>query len=141
VTSRVRTSLLRERLMATLSGFFGGLAALIATIGLYGVMSYTVVRRKHEIGIRMALGADRRQVVRMIVREAAMLLTAGLLVGVVMSIAAAKFAEALLFGLRPQDPLTLASAVAMLAAVALAASYLPALRAARLEPTMALRDE
>jgi putative ABC transport system permease protein len=104
-------------------------------------MSYTVVRRKHEIGIRMALGADRRQVVRMIVREAAMLLAAGLVVGVVTSIAAAKFAEALLFGLRPQDPVTLASAVAMLAAVSLAASYLPALRAARLEPTMALRDE
>jgi putative ABC transport system permease protein len=141
VSSQVRSSLLRERLMATLSGFFGGLAALIATIGLYGVMSYTVVRRKHEIGIRMALGADRQQVVRMIVREAAMLLAAGLVAGVVMSIAAAKFAEALLFGLRPQDPVTLMSAVAMLATVALAASYLPALRAARLEPTIALHDE
>jgi putative ABC transport system permease protein len=141
VTSQVQSSLLRERLMATLSGFFGGLAALIATIGLYGVMSYTVVRRKHEIGIRMALGADRRQVVRMIVREAAVLLAAGLLVGVVMSIAAAKFAEALLFGLRPQDPVTIVSAAGLLAAVALAASYLPALRAARLDPTMALHDE
>jgi putative ABC transport system permease protein len=141
VTSQVRNSLLRERLMATLSGFFGGLAALIATIGLYGVLSYTVVRRKHEIGIRMALGADRRQVVRMIVREALVLLAAGLVVGVVMSIAAAKFAAALLFGLGPQDPVTLVSAVALLATVALAASYLPALRAARLEPTVALRDE
>src|SRR4029077_9232389 len=99
-------SLKRERLMATLSGFFGGLAALIATIGLYGVMSYMVTRRRIEIGIRMALGADRGSVVRLVVREASVLLGAGLLVGSVLAIGAARAAESLLYGLRPWDPLT-----------------------------------
>src|SRR4030095_15293295 len=78
---QVTDSLLRERLMATLSGFFGGLAALIATIGLYGVMSYMAARRRNEIGIRMALGADRGEVVRMVMREAGLLLAAGVGVG------------------------------------------------------------
>src|SRR5437773_2159349 len=85
----VRDSLLRERLMATLSGFFGALAALIATIGLYGMMSYMVARRRNEIGIRMALGADRRDVVRMVMREAGLLLIAGVVVGTALAIAAA----------------------------------------------------
>jgi predicted permease len=137
----VRESLLRERLMATLSGFFGGLAGLIATIGLYGVMSYTVARRRNEIGIRMALGADRRDVVRMVMREAGVLLAVGVIVGTVLAIAAAHTAAALLFGLRPGDPATLATAAAGLGTIAMLASYLPALRAARLEPTEALREE
>ena len=91
--SQLRDSLMRERLMATLSGFFGALAALIATIGLYGVMSYMVARRRNEIGIRMALGADRREVVGMVMREAGRLLGAGVLVGLVASIAAARAAS------------------------------------------------
>src|SRR5213075_2676769 len=99
--SMVRNSLIRERLMATLSGFFGALAALIATIGLYGVMSYTVARRRNEIGIRMALGADRRDVVRMVMGEAGVLLVAGVIVGLVASIVAARSASTLLFGLSP----------------------------------------
>jgi putative ABC transport system permease protein len=139
--SQVRDSLLRERLMATLSGFFGGLAALIATIGLYGVMSYMVARRKNEIGIRMALGADRGHVVRMVMREAAGLLAAGVAVGLVLSVIAARAATTLLFGLQPGDPATLAMAAAGLGIVAMLASYLPALRASRLEPTEALREE
>jgi len=139
--SMVRESLLRERLMATLSGFFGGLAGLIATIGLYGVMSYTVARRRNEIGIRMALGADRRDVVRMVMREAGVLLAVGVIVGTVLAIAAAHTAAALLFGLRPGDPATLATAAAALGTIAMLASYLPALRASRLEPTEALREE
>ncbi|HEV8348053.1 MAG TPA: ABC transporter permease [Vicinamibacterales bacterium] len=139
--SQVRDSLLRERLMATLSGFFGALAGLIATIGLYGVMSYMVARRRNEIGIRMALGADRRDVVRMVMREAGVLLGAGLIVGGVMAVLAARTASTLLFGLHPGDPATLAMSAIALAAVAMLASYLPALRAARLEPTEALRDE
>jgi predicted permease len=138
---QVRDSLLRERLMATLSGLFGGLAALIATIGLYGVMSYMVARRRNEIGIRMALGADRADVVRMVMREAALLLTAGVVVGLVISVLAARTATTLLFGLQPGDPATLAMAAAGLGLVAMLASYLPALRASRLEPTEALREE
>jgi predicted permease len=141
MTSQVRNSLLRERLMASLSLVFGVLAALIATIGLYGVMSYMVARRKTEIGIRMALGADRGAVVRMVLREAGVLLAGGLVAGTVLAIAAGQAASALLFGLQPWDPPTLAGAAALLAAVAMAAGYLPALRASRLEPTVALREE
>jgi len=139
--NQVRESLLRERLMATLSGFFGALAGLIATIGLYGVMSYMVARRRNEIGIRMALGADRRDVVRMVMREAGLLLGAGLVVGGVMAVMAARAASTLLFGLQPGDPSTLVMSAAALGAVAMLASYLPALRASRLEPTEALREE
>jgi predicted permease len=139
--TQVRDSLLRERLMATLSGFFGALAGLIATIGLYGVMSYMVARRRNEIGIRMALGADRRDVVRMVMREAGVLLAVGLVVGGVLAVLAARTASTLLFGLQPGDPATLGMSAVGLAGVAMFASYLPALRAARLEPTEALREE
>jgi putative ABC transport system permease protein len=139
--SLVRESLLRERLMATLSGFFGALAALLATIGLYGVMSYMVARRRNEIGIRMALGADRGHVVRMVMREATVLLVGGVIVGLVMAVIAARTATTLLFGLQPGDPATLAAAAAGLGMVAMLASYLPAVRASRLEPTEALREE
>ena len=139
--AQVRESLLPERLMATLSGFFGALAGLLAVIGLYGVMSYTVARRRNEIGIRMALGADRTTVVRMVMREAGALVGVGLAAGVALALVAGRAAGALLFGLPSWDPSTLAGAVAALAAVAAAASYVPALRAARLEPTVALRDE
>jgi putative ABC transport system permease protein len=137
----VRDSLMRERLMATLSGFFGGLAALIATLGLYGVMSYMVARRRNEIGIRMALGAGRRDVLRMVMREAGLLLAGGVIVGTALAVAAARAATTLLFGLHPGDPTTLAMAAAGLGATAMLASYLPARRASRLEPTDALREE
>ena len=139
--TQVRDSLMRERLMATLSGLFGALAAVIAMIGLYGVMSYMVARRSNEIGIRMALGAGRADVVRMVMREATLLLGAGLIVGAVLAIAAARMATSLLFGLRPWDPSTLAVSAVVLAAIAALASYLPAARASRLEPTIALREE
>jgi len=139
--TQVRDSLMRERLMATLSGLFGALAAVIAMIGLYGVMSYMVARRSNEIGIRMALGAGRADVVRMVMREATLLLGAGLIVGAVLAIAAARMATSLLFGLRPWDPSTLAASAVVLAAIAALASYLPAARASRLEPTIALREE
>ncbi len=139
--SQIRESLLRERLVATLSGFFGFLAGLLATIGLYGLISYTVARRTNEIGIRMALGAQRGDVVRMILREAGILLGIGIAAGTALSLLAAKTASSLLFGLKPSDPLTLAAAIAALAAVTVAASFLPAQRAARLDPMVALRDE
>jgi predicted permease len=141
IRTQVQQSLLRERLMATLSGFFGGLAVLIATIGLYGVMSYIVARRRMEIGVRMALGADRGTVVRMIVREAAALLAAGLIIGAMLSVFAARTAETFLYGLKPGDPLTIALAMAVLATVTLLASWVPARRASRLAPTVALREE
>jgi predicted permease len=137
----IRSSLTRERLMATLSGFFGGLALLIATIGLYGVMSYTAERRRMEIGIRLALGADRSAVVRMIVGDAAKLLAVSLPLGVVLSVAAANSAGALLYGLEPWDPATILLATAGLALVATLASWIPAHRASRLEPTVALHQE
>ncbi|HEY6292611.1 MAG TPA: ABC transporter permease [Terriglobia bacterium] len=137
----IRDGLLRDRLMATVSGFFGLLAALLAVVGLYGVMSYMVVRRTNEIGIRMTLGAGRSEIVAMVMREAGALLSVGLGVGLLLSLAGAKAARALLFGLQPYDPLTLALAAALLAAVALAASFLPAKRAARLDPMAALRYE
>ncbi len=141
MASRLHDSLLRERLMATLSGFFGGLAALIAAIGLYGVMSYTVARRRNEIGVRIALGADRGQVVRMVMGEAGGLLAAGLAIGVPAALAVTRFASALLFGVTPHDPATLAAAAVGLALVTALASYVPALRASRLEAIEALRDE
>ena len=137
----LRRSLVRERLMAVLSGFFGLLAALLATIGLYGVISYMVSRRTNEIGIRMALGADRRSVVTMIVRQAGALLGTGIVIGAVLSLAAAQTARTMLFELKPSDPLTLAGATVLLSAVALMASYLPARRASRVDPMTALRDE
>jgi putative ABC transport system permease protein len=141
VRSQVSGSLLRERLMATLSGFFGGLAVLIATIGLYGVMSYTVARRRVEIGIRMALGADRGSVIRMMIREAGRLLIAGVIIGVALAMLGGRTAATLLYDLKPWDPATLAIAVAVLGAVTLLASWLPARRAAGLAPTVALREE
>jgi ABC-type antimicrobial peptide transport system permease subunit len=138
---QIRQSLLAERLLATLSGFFGGLAVVLAMIGLYGVMSYTVAERTSEIGIRMALGARRADVTAMILRKATTLLVVGLALGAGLSLAAASAASALLFGLKPRDPATLAIAAVVLAAVALGASYLPARRAAALDPIASLKDE
>lgn len=139
--TQIRDSLQRERLMASLSGFFGLLAGILATIGLYGVISYMVVRRRNEIGIRMALGADRSRVLALIMREAAILLALGLVIGAGLSLAANRVAASLLFGLKPHDPITMALAAISLAVVAAAASYLPAFRAAHIPPTEALREE
>ena len=139
--TQVRESLMRERLMATLSGFFGFLAVVLATVGLYGVISYMVARRRNEIGIRIALGANRGEVLQLVLREAGMLLAAGLVLGTVLALAAGRAASSLLFGLKASDPVTIGLSVALLAVVAVAASFIPALRAARLEPMTALREE
>ncbi len=139
--TQIRDSVRRERLMATLSGFFGFLAALLATIGLYGVMSYMVARRGNEIGIRMALGAARREVLALVLREAGILLLIGLGAGTLVAMAAVTMAGSLLYGLQPRDPVSFAMAIGLLAAVAAAASYMPARRAANLDPMVALRDE
>jgi predicted permease len=141
MTTVVSESLFIERMVAALSVAFGALATLLAAIGLYGVMSYSVARRQSEIGVRMALGAAASQVRSLIMRDAAMLLAAGLAVGTVLSIAAGRSAGTLLYGLTPNDPVSIAGAIALLAAVAVIAGYIPAWRASRLSPTAALHEE
>jgi putative ABC transport system permease protein len=137
----VQESLLRERLMAKLSGFFGVVALLLASIGLYGLLSYGVASRTNEIGIRMALGAGTRNVLSLILREALLLVLVGLAVGVPIVLYVSKFASTLLFELSPTDPVSLSLAGAVLLIVALLAGYLPARRATRVDPLVALRDE
>ena len=139
--SQIADSLLRERLMATLSGFFGFLAAALASIGLYGVMAYIVARRRSEIGIRMALGADGASVLKLIGNECGKLLIGGLLLGIGLALAASQAIAKLLYGLTPNDPLTIGLSVLLLAVVALPASLIPAIRASRLDPMEALREE
>jgi len=140
VARNIRDSLLTDRLMATLAGVFGLLALLIASVGLYGLMSYSVTRRKAEIGIRMVLGAEPRGVVRMVLGESGLLLGVGLIVGAVLAALATRWASGLLFGLAPWDPVSFSLAAATLAAVSLAAAWIPAWRASRLDPVMALRE-
>ena len=137
----IRDQLTPERLMAILSGSFGILAAVLAMVGLYGVISFLVARRRNEIGIRLALGAERGQVVAMVMREAGRLLAIGVVTGVALSLVAGRGAQSLLFGLKPYDPVTLFAAAVLLALIAAAASFLPARRASRLDPMAALRDE
>jgi predicted permease len=137
--AQVEEVLVLERLMAALSGFFGALAALLATIGLYGVIAYIAVRRRNEIGIRMALGASRSQVLSLVLREAALVVATGMGIGAVCSLALGHTAASLLFGLEAYDPLTFLAAAALLAAAAAFGSYLPARRAARMDPMTALR--
>jgi putative ABC transport system permease protein len=139
--TKIHDSLLQDELMATLSGFFGFLAALLAAIGLYGVMAYMVVQRTREIGIRMAIGAKRTDVVKMILREAGILTIAGLVIGSGLALGAAQAAKSLLYGLKPRDPLTLVLAIVTLSVVASLASFLPAYRASKLDPLTALRYE
>lgn len=138
---QIRNNLTPERLMATLSGSFGILAAVLAMVGLYGVISFLVARRRNEIGIRLALGAERSQVVAMVMGEAGRLLLSGILIGALISLLATRGARTLLFGLKSYDPLTLVSAALLLALIAAAASFLPARRASKLDPMTALRDE
>jgi predicted permease len=138
---QIHQSVLRERLMANLSIAFAVLAGCLSALGLYGVMSYIVVRRRNEIGIRVALGATRSNVYRLIASDAAIMVGTGLFVGVVGALLLSRYAESLLFGLKARDPLTLTLAVMLLAATAVVATFLPARRAARLEPVAALREE
>lgn len=141
LSTQLQESLLRERLMATLSGGFGLLAGLLSTLGLYGVIAYMVARRRNEIGLRIALGADRSRVIRLVLREAMLLLGVGLAAGVLITLWAGRAAATLLFGLKPYDPVSMVMAIVLLTTIALLASYAPARRAAALEPMAALRDE
>lgn len=137
----IEATILRERLMATLSGFFGLLALALACIGLYGVLSYSVASRTKEIGIRMALGAARRDVLWLILREAVWLVTAGVALGLLMIFALTRLASTLLYGLTPTDPVSLLCAALLMLAVAMVAGYLPSRRATRVDPLVALRWE
>jgi putative ABC transport system permease protein len=141
LAEQIKDGLLRERLLAMLSGFFGLLAAVLATVGLYGVMAYMVARRTNEIGIRMALGAAPRRILAMVLGEAGKLLGVGVAVGVMVALAVGRWAASLLFGLKPYDPAMLAISCLGLAVVAVLASAVPARRAAKLQPMVALRHE
>ena len=133
--------LAQRRLNMALLAFFAGIAAILATIGIYGVMSYAVTQRSHEIGIRMALGAEPREVLRMIVNEGMQLALLGLLLGIVGAVIATKYLESQLYGVKARDPLTFITVAGGLALVALAACYFPARRAAKVDPLTALRYE
>jgi len=141
LAERVDDSVASQRLVAELSGFFGILAVFLACIGIYGLMSFAVIRRTHEIGIRMALGAGRPEVLRMVLREVVMLVGIGLAAGLPVAIAGERWIESLLFGTNPLDPATLAGATLVLLGAAALAGYLPARRAAKLDPIVALRHE
>jgi predicted permease len=141
IDQQVTNSLLTERLVANLSTIFGILATLLATIGLYGVMAYTVARRTREIGVRMALGAFQRDVIWMVMREVLLLVTIGVAAGLAAAAGLTRFVQTQLFGITPHDPATLALAGFGIAAVASAAGFIPAMRASRVDAMTALRYE
>ncbi len=138
---QISNSLSTERMIASLSGVFGIFATLLAAIGLYGVMAYTVARRTREIGIRMALGAERGRVIWMVMRDVLLLIAAGVVIGLPMSLALTRMVQSQLYGVTPHDPATMIVAVVCLASVACAAGWIPAYRASRLDPVVALRHE
>jgi predicted permease len=140
LASYVNGALVRERMLAMLSGFFGALALLLAGIGLYGMTAHAVSRRRTEIGIRMALGADRGGVVRLVLRRVAAPVGLGLVAGAALSFWASRFVATLVYGLEPRDPATFAGAALVLAGTAVLAAWLPARRAARIDPARVLRE-
>src|SRR5262245_55273525 len=141
MSEHVSRSLVQQKLIAKLSSFFGLLALLLACIGLFGIMSYAVARRTNEIGIRMALGAERGDVLRLMMREGLTPVLIGLAIGLPAALAGARLTTSLLFGLTPADPLTITVATMLLLAVAALAGYLPARKASRVDPMIALRCE
>jgi predicted permease len=141
MTAVANESLFMDRIVAILTACFGGLATLLAAVGLYGVMSYAVARRTREIGLRMALGAARTNVVWLVMREVTILVVAGVGLGLPLAVGFSRLVRSQLFGVSPGDPLTLLVASATLASVALLAGYVPAAAASRVDPMVALRHE
>ncbi len=141
LSAKVDDSIERETILATLSGFFGALALLLATMGLYGVMSYHVARRRNEIGIRMALGAQQARILGMLLAEVGVVIAVGLAIGLGAAVETTRFVSSFLYGVRANDLRTLSVAAAVLTVVAALAGYLPARRASRLDPMNALRDD
>ena len=141
MVEQIDRSLVTERMVAMLSAVFGFIATLLATVGLYGVMAYTVARKTREIGIRIALGAFSKDVIWMVMREVFLLIGVGAFIGMCAALLLTRFIENQLFGLTTTDPATLTAAAAILFAVAALAGYIPALRASRVDPIRALRYE
>ncbi len=140
LADRVQATLTQERLVATLSAFFGALGLLLAGLGLYGVTSYSVSRRRTEIGIRLALGAAPGAIVMLVLRRAAILITAGIALGALISLWTSRFVAPLLFGLQPRDPLTMVAGILLLAATGALAAWLPARRSSRIDPAQTIRN-
>lgn len=140
-TQQIDRQIFAERLIARMSGFFGALALLLACIGLYGLVSYEVARRTREIGIRAALGAERRDVLRVVLLQGMRLTLVGAVVGVALALALTRYAKDLLFGVKAADPVTFLAVTALLMAVTLGACYVPARRATQVDPVVALRHE
>jgi ABC-type antimicrobial peptide transport system permease subunit len=138
---QIDATISQERIFAQLCTCFGVLALLMACVGLYGTMAYAVSRRTSEIGIRMALGAQRRRIVWMVLRQVLLLGAVGVVIGMAAVWETTAFLKSFLFGLQPNDPLTLGAAVAILCACAILAGYAPAWRASRIDPMAALRHE
>jgi predicted permease len=139
--TQIAEGMLRERLMARLSMLFGGVALLLAIVGLYGVVSYTVASRRSEIGVRVALGASRRQILVMVLGDVGRMLAGGVVIGVALALLASRGVGSLLYGLSPSDPLMLAVAASVLLGAGLAAAAAPAKRAAAIDPAVTLRSE
>jgi len=131
----------RERVLAVLSAVFGGLALLLEAIGLFGTLNYLVTQRRTEFGIRVALGATSKSIVGLVMLDVLALLAVGIAGGIGLSLATMHLLRALLFGIQPRDPATLAIGVALMAIVSVAASFLPARRAAKVDPMIALRQD
>jgi ABC-type antimicrobial peptide transport system permease subunit len=141
LATEMDAALTRERMLAVISTGFGGLAALLAAIGLYGVVAYSVNRRAQEIGVRMALGALPGRVQRLVLRETLTLATLGIVCGLPVALVAARLLTGFLHGVKPGDPMVLAGSVGLLAATAVIAGYIPSRRAAGIDPVVALRNE
>ena len=140
LSDQVERTLHQDRLFSRLTSLLGGLALLLASIGLYGVLAYSVARRTNEIGVRITLGAGKTQVLWMILKDGLRLVLLGVLLGIPVALAAGQLTSSLLYGLEPTDPVTIFVATLSLTVVAALAGFLPAWRAARLDPVAALRQ-